>query len=169
MPWLHICKQNFAQLSRHTCITLEEAGSSVSIIIIFRYIVMYQLVAQCRWFSPVFIGVRVARSLVFCLEFCKSLFCSFSFAHCVVCPSSISGVWLPFCHLQTLLKIYCAISMVISFQFSLTNISNHNDITEVLLTVVFIPIILKSSYFLKHYCRNKNVDFKYNAHEAFLE
>jgi hypothetical protein len=105
----------------------------------------------------------------FLLEFCKSLFCSFSFAHCVVCPSSISGVWLPFCHLQTLLKIYCAISMVISFQFSLTNISNHNDITEVLLTVVFIPIILKSSYFLKHYCRNKNVDFKCNAHEAFLE
>ena len=43
--------------------------------------------------SPVFSGVRVTRSLVLCVCFvdrCLS-FCTFSFGHCVVCPSSIYG------------------------------------------------------------------------------
>jgi len=31
-------------------------------------------------------GVRVTRSLVICVMFCRSLF---AFGHCVVCPSSI--------------------------------------------------------------------------------
>ena len=31
-------------------------------------------------------------------------FCTFSFAHCVVCPSSIYGFRWPFQHLQTVLK-----------------------------------------------------------------
>ena len=45
---------------------------------------------------PLFSGVRVNRSLVLCVLFCRSLFvvCSFSFGHCVVCPS-IYGCWLP--------------------------------------------------------------------------
>jgi uncharacterized membrane protein len=48
---------------------------------------------------PVFIGVRVTRSLVLCM-FCISLFfCSFSFGHCVVCTSSIYGFWLSLWHL----------------------------------------------------------------------
>ena len=34
---------------------------------------------------PVFSGVRVTRSLVFCVMFCK-WFCTFCFGHCVVCP-----------------------------------------------------------------------------------
>jgi len=56
--------------------------------------------------SPqVFSGVRVTRSLVWYVCFvdrCLS-FCTFSFDHCVVCPSSIYGVWLPLWYLQTLL------------------------------------------------------------------
>ena len=41
-------------------------------------------------FNPCFSGVRDARSLAFCVMFCRSLFIllSFSFGHCVVCPSS---------------------------------------------------------------------------------
>ena len=42
---------------------------------------------------PVISGVRVTRSLVLCVRFvdhCLS-FCTFSFGHCVVCPSSIYG------------------------------------------------------------------------------
>jgi hypothetical protein len=35
---------------------------------------------------PVFIGVRVTRSL--CVIFCRSLFVLFFFDHCVVCPST---------------------------------------------------------------------------------
>jgi hypothetical protein len=46
---------------------------------------------------PVFSGVRVIRSLVLYVCFvdhCLS-FCTFSFVHCVVCPSSIYRFWLP--------------------------------------------------------------------------
>ena len=48
---------------------------------------------------PIFSGVRVTRSLVLCVCFvdrCLS-FCTFSFDHCVVCPSSV-----PPWYLQTL-------------------------------------------------------------------
>ena len=36
---------------------------------------------------PVFSGVRVSRSLVFCVVFCRSLFVPLSSGHYVVCPS----------------------------------------------------------------------------------
>jgi hypothetical protein len=51
---------------------------------------------------PVFSGVHVTRSLFFYVCFvdrCLS-FCTFSFRHCVVCSSSIYGLW--FWYLQTL-------------------------------------------------------------------
>ena len=54
---------------------------------------------------PILSGVRVTRSLVLCVCFvdrCLS-FCTFSFGHCVVCPSSINGCWLLLWYLQTLL------------------------------------------------------------------
>ena len=46
---------------------------------------------------------RVTRS-VLCVCFVDSClsFCPFSFGHCVVCPSSIYGFWLPLWYLQTL-------------------------------------------------------------------
>jgi hypothetical protein len=55
--------------------------------------------------QPDFNGVRVARSLVLCVELCRSLFVllSFFFCHCVVCPS-IYEFWLPVWCLQTLLS-----------------------------------------------------------------
>ena len=52
--------------------------------------------------TPVFTGVRVARSLVFYIKFidtCLSFF-PFSFGDCIFWPSSINGVWLPLCYLQ---------------------------------------------------------------------
>ena len=53
----------------------------------------------------VFSGVRVTRSLVFCVCFVDSYlsFCTLSFGHCVVCSSSICGFWLPLWYLQALL------------------------------------------------------------------
>jgi hypothetical protein len=51
---------------------------------------------------PVFSGVRVSRSLVFCVVFCRSLFVPLSSGHYVVCPS-IYGLWWPLWYLQTLL------------------------------------------------------------------
>ena len=52
----------------------------------------------------IFSGVRVTRSLVLCVCFvdrCLSFY-TFSFGHCVVCPS-IYRFWLPLWYLQTLL------------------------------------------------------------------
>jgi len=40
---------------------------------------------------PVFCGVRVTQSLVYCVVFCRSFFVLFVFDHCVVCPTSIDG------------------------------------------------------------------------------
>jgi hypothetical protein len=54
---------------------------------------------------PVFSGVRVIRSLVWCVCFvdrCLSL-CTFSFDHCVVCSSLIYWFWLYLWYPQTLL------------------------------------------------------------------
>ena len=50
--------------------------------------------------------VRVARSLVFCVMFCGSLFCPFvpfSFGHCIVCPLSLMASDY---HFGILLKLF---------------------------------------------------------------
>ena len=56
---------------------------------------------------PNFSGVRVTQSLVFCVMFCRLLFVllSFSFGNCVVCPSSIYGLWFPLWCLQTVVEL----------------------------------------------------------------
>jgi hypothetical protein len=40
--------------------------------------------------------VRIARSLVFCMMFCRSLFVLFYVGRCISCPSSAYGFWLLF-------------------------------------------------------------------------
>ena len=56
---------------------------------------------------PIFMGVRVTRSLVLCVCFVdRSLSsCTFSFGHFIVCSSSIYGFWILLWYLQTLLSI----------------------------------------------------------------
>jgi len=54
--------------------------------------------------TPVFGGVYVSQSFVFCVVFCRSLLVLLLFDHCVICLSSIYGFWLPLCYLQTLLS-----------------------------------------------------------------
>jgi hypothetical protein len=58
-------------------------------------------------FTPVCSGVRVARYLVFCVKFCRSLFVLVFFFSwpMFVCPSSNYGFWLPLWYFQTFLKI----------------------------------------------------------------
>jgi hypothetical protein len=55
--------------------------------------------------SPVFSGIRVTRSLVLYVCFADNClsFYTFSFGHCVICSSSIYGLWLPLWYLKTLL------------------------------------------------------------------
>jgi hypothetical protein len=50
---------------------------------------------------PVFNGVRVTRSVVFCVVFLQFVVCPF--VHCIVCPP-IYCFWLPLWHLLTFLK-----------------------------------------------------------------
>jgi hypothetical protein len=52
--------------------------------------------------APEFKWVRIARSLFFCVVFCRSLFVLFLFGHCIVC-SSIYDFWLSLWYLQTFL------------------------------------------------------------------
>ena len=53
--------------------------------------------------TPIYSGYRVARSLVICVVFCRTLFVLFSFGHCVVCPFAFCSFWLPNWYLQTLI------------------------------------------------------------------
>jgi hypothetical protein len=59
-----------------------------------------------REFSPVFSGICVARSLVFCALLYRSLLVFICFGHCIICPSLIYGFWLPLWYLQTFLFNY---------------------------------------------------------------
>jgi len=59
------------------------------------------LCVSCNFFYMAILMVNVARSLVFCVMFCRSLF--YLFGHCIVCSSSIYGFWLPIWYLQTFL------------------------------------------------------------------
>ena len=43
---------------------------------------------EAHEFTPAFSEVRVSRSSVFCIMFCKSLFVLFLFGHSIVCPAS---------------------------------------------------------------------------------
>jgi hypothetical protein len=98
---------------------------------------------------PIFSGVRVSRSLVFCVMFCISLFVllSFFFCHCVVCPSSSYRFVLSLWYLQTLLITLLLVSPP-SVQFCQWQISfdmNGNSLKE--------HILLNEMKLEKLYCR----------------
>jgi hypothetical protein len=67
---------------------------------------------------PVFSGVRVTRSLdlYICFVDCCLSFCTFYFAHCVVCSSSLYGLWLPLWYVQTRLS-FCVlrVKLIVSY------------------------------------------------------
>ena len=74
----------------YTPMCIHQRGWVVFILCIHQcaYIKEDGLSNQCLEFISVFSVVRVARSLVFCVLFCILLYLySFSFGHCVVCPS----------------------------------------------------------------------------------
>ena len=68
-------------------------------------------------FTSGFSRGRVARSLVFCIVFCRSLFviCPYSFGYCIACPSSIDDFWLPFWHIQTRIDNYVLADVYLKF------------------------------------------------------
>ena len=66
--------------------------------------------------SPsVFIGISVARSLVFSVVFCRSLFVLLSFGHCIFYPSSNYGFSLPIVYLQSFMCLWIVIDFKVCF------------------------------------------------------
>ena len=57
--------------------------------------------ANSRWLFSAMLPIKVILKDDRCL-----FFCTFSFGHCVVCPSSIYGFWLLLWYLQTILKLF---------------------------------------------------------------
>ena len=57
-------------------------------------------------FTPVFSEVRVVRSLVLCVVFCRSLFVLLSFFFWSLCCLSFFGFWLPLWCFQIFLIIF---------------------------------------------------------------
>jgi len=55
---------------------------------------------------PIFSDIRVTRSLIGCLKFCRSLFvfCLLSFFFCPLCSSSSYRFWLSLWYLQALFR-----------------------------------------------------------------
>jgi len=60
--------------------------------------------------------------------------CTFSFGHCVVCSSSIYGLWLPLWYLQTLLRynIYIHVKQVmllgVNIKIDIITLNQHVNI-----------------------------------------
>ena len=79
---------------------------------------------------PVFSGVRVTLwfYIYICLvDRCLS-FCTFSFGHCVVCSTSIYGLWLPLWYLQTLLNHFENTLVQTKFGFIVCHVFNNVNI-----------------------------------------
>ena len=65
-------------------------------------LVLQELFTLQQILSRIFSGVRIPKSLVFYLVFCRSLSVHLSFRHCVVCLAMIYDFSLPILYLQTL-------------------------------------------------------------------
>jgi len=88
-----------------------------------QYITSYDIVCNCFMMyidtNCYFSGVRSLILYVCFVDRCFS-FCLFSFAQCVVCSSSIYGLWLPLWYLQTL-HIECICGKNMSFADQIKN------------------------------------------------
>ena len=106
-----------------------------------------------KWTSPLFFsGVRVARSLVFCVVFCKSLFVLFSLDHCIVCTSF--NLWLlitPLISSNYSYKIFLNTSTIFiqfSFEFAELLIILISDVFHVFKWSTIFPVSIAESFIL---------------------
>jgi hypothetical protein len=122
--------------------------------------------------APVYSGVRSFVLYVCFVDFCLS-FCIFSFGHCVVCPSSIYGFWLPLWYLQTLI-----LQLTIQIPMTRTNSSKGLWATRErkvrIITYIYVYVELVGSILFKglqyRRCFNKwyvPVLFRYNILEPY--
>ena len=128
----------------------------------------FPLPLYCRSFFNLWLsGVRVARSLVFCVVFCRSLFVllSLSFGHCIVVPSSIYGL-VGFVLLDLQFSVQCFVdhclsycpfllAIVLSFLLqSMTQWGSCCSIFSFLCSVLQIIVCLVVPFFWPLYCRS---------------
>ena len=102
-----------------------------------------------------FSGVLVARS------FCRSLFVLLSFfiCHCIVCPSSIWGFWLPFWHLQTFLIRFIVLGVKSNTQLSIWTDMNCNPLQETICFGVVVGSQLQGRIIRRYpYCPHLSCD-----------
>ena len=122
----------------------------------------------CRSFFNLWLsGVRVARSLVFCVVFCRSLYVllSLSFGHCIVVPSSIYGL-VGFVLLDLQFSVQCFVdhclsscpfilAIVLSFLLqSMTLWGSCFSIHSFLFSVLWIIVCLVVPFSWSLYCRS---------------
>jgi hypothetical protein len=109
---------------------------------------------------PVFSGVRVTRSIVLCVCFVDRClcFCPFSFGHCIVCPSSMCGFWLPLWYLQTLLYFMCmfCISLFVLLHFFFWPLCCLSFDLQILITLWYVQTLLTNDVsWIRVFCFNK--------------
>ena len=123
---------------------------------------------HCRSFFNLWVsGVRVARSLVFCVVFCRSLFVllSLSFGHCIVVPSSIYGlVGFVVLGLQFSVQFFvdhclscCPFLLLIVLSFLLRSMAQWGSCCSIfsfLCSVLQIIVCLVVPFFWPLYCRS---------------
>jgi hypothetical protein len=73
--------------------------------------------------------------------------CPFSFGHCVVCPSSIYGFWLPLWHLQSFLVLFI-LAIVLSVLLPSMASDYLFDIFNLFLSFLFWPLCCLSFFHL---------------------
>ena len=122
----------------------------------------------CRSFFNLWLSeVRVARSLVFCVVFCRSLFIllSLSFSHCIVVPSSIYGL-VGFVLLDLQFSVQCFVDhclsccpflLAIVLSFPLQSMAQWDSCCSnfsFLCSVLQIIVCLVVPFFWPLYCRS---------------
>ena len=134
---------------------------------VYVYVIdLYILVFGSKWFSktlwtsfvfiwvpaitPVFSGIHVIQSVVFCVVFCLPFYLSFLLGHCFVCPPKNTASL----YFQTLLKLCDAINMTTESILQIKEEERtfvNTDVKTVLLVVVHI------SYIYSGLCLNSRV------------
>jgi hypothetical protein len=100
--WRRICRNHNPVLS--SFMTYHRVCSNLTRVTRRVPYVEQELLTHQEYLSspPVISGVRVARSLVFCVMFCRSFFCPVLTT--VLSDFSIYEIWLPLLYLQTFLS-----------------------------------------------------------------
>jgi hypothetical protein len=115
LMWCSLCLMVSKELNVHTCKTHENP------------------VINHEWGNDrIVITTNITYLWSFVTRIVITIFCLFSFVHCIVCHSSIYVFWLPLWYLQNVCYVYsvfcCALQTYVSKLSCWTDKSGNNDI-----------------------------------------